>query len=76
VKLFDTLAEAKSATSTRNAGSPHRTRGFWTPALAEGGGFTVRWVALRRSRRRGSPEPPPPPRAAVGQQRDETPTRS
>jgi len=63
MKLYDTLAEAKSATSARNARSPHRTRGFWTPALAEGGGFTVRWVALRRPRRRGSPEPLSPPRA-------------
>ena len=52
MKLWDTLAEAKSATNARNAQSPHRTRGFWVAIPAEGGGFTVRWVALRR--------PPPP----------------
>jgi len=51
-KLYDTLAEAISATNTRNARSPHRTRRRWVAVAADNGGFTVRWAGRPRSRPR------------------------
>jgi len=51
-KLYDTLAEAVSATNARNARSLHRTRSRWVAVAADNGGFTVRWVGRPRSRPR------------------------
>ena len=51
-KLYDTLAEAVSATNARNARSLHRTRRRWVAVAAEGGGFTVRWLDRPGSRPR------------------------
>ena len=51
-KLYDTLAEAVSATNARNARSLHRTRRRWVAVAAEGGGFTLRWLDRPGSRPR------------------------
>jgi hypothetical protein len=52
LKLYDTLAEAISATNARNARSSHRTHGFWVAITADNGGFTIRWVDKARTRSR------------------------